>query len=157
MKLNYQFVSPEKKVAIFILSPRDGIKCFCSQCKKLWRVAKHAILVVSKHKLYCNCDWFSGIDEFTMPPVGKFRWVYCFELIGPYDNSIELCARTEACRNHNEGLTPVLSTLMEAKRFKNEVLNSKEFKERGYASNSVVSVILKTYPKYNKGIYEITD
>lgn len=157
MKLNYQFVSPEKKVAIVILSPKGGIKCFCSQCNKIWRTAKHAILVVSTYKLYPGCDWFPGIDEFTIPTVGKFRWVNCFELIGPYDDSVESCARTESCRNHNEGLTPVLSTTAEAKKLKNEVLNSKDFKERGYTLIGRVSVTLKTQPKYNNGMYEVTD
>jgi len=156
MRLNYRFVSEEKKVAIAILSPKNGIECFCRQCKNQWRTAKFAILVVIKHKLYSGCDWFPGKDEFPEPSKGKVRWVYCFELIGPEEASRDYCRGTEICRHHNEYSTPVLSNKKEAEKFRNEVLNSLSFKGEGDISLSTVRVTWsERWPKYNKGVYKV--
>jgi hypothetical protein len=155
-RLNYQFVSPEKEVAIVILSPRGGIECFCHECKELWRTAKYTILVVNKHKLYHGCDWFPGKDDFPMPQVGKFKWVHTFELVGPRESSEDYCRKTDVCRQRNEYSTPVLSTRKEAEKFKNEILDSWPFKKEGSAAHSTMRTTWsKRWPKYEKGVLKI--
>lgn len=153
-RLNYQFISDEKKVAIVILSPPKGIKCICKNCNEQWKTAKYAVLVVIKTKVYPDNLYSYAKDKPAKP--SRARWVHSFELIGPDEASRDYCKKTESCEHMNEYSTPVFSSRQKAEKYRNAILASTEFQKNGDTDHGTLRVTWdKTFPKYENGVLEV--